>query len=58
MTAPFTHALMTAQPMTHSEVLTSPKAFPCTSPQGVAGCAAKGQLHRSLSFEGATDRIF
>ena len=28
MTAPFTHALMTAQPMTQSEVLTSPKASP------------------------------
>ena len=58
MTAPFTQALMTAQPMTHSEVLTSPKASPCTSPQGVAGCATKGQLRRGLSFEGATDRVF
>ena len=56
MTAPFTHALMTAQPMTHSELLTSPKASPCIAAQGVAGCATKGQLHRSLSFEGATDR--
>ena len=58
MTAPFTQALMTAQPMTRSEVLTSPKSSHCASAQAANGCAAKGQLHRSLSFEGATDRIF
>ena len=48
MTAPFTHALMTAQPMTHSEVLTSPKASPCIAAQAWPGA------QRKVSFTGVS----
>ena len=48
MTAPFIHALMTAQPMTQSEVLTSPKASPCIAAQGRTGA------QRKISFAGVS----
>ena len=48
VTAPFTQALMTAQPTTQSEVLTSPKASPAPLHRAWPG------VHRKVSFTGVS----